>query len=185
MPLTVGGCNCTIGAGANIWQAREQAINQKTTNKRATDPVIDIECLLEARPSMGDYYSVIAHVVARLPSKTHEARHEVYERARTALRERLSNYDPALSATALANEQAALETAISRLEAGSLFGDMRRAPREAIAKYILVLLIGSAFLAGLTTLIRTERIYQSAVASQSAITGQPTFTSPPGREKSD
>ena len=86
---------------------------------------------------MADYYSLIARAVARLPSKTHEARHAIYERARTALRESLSNYDPALSDTALANEQAALETAISRLEANLSFGDMRRAPSEAIAKYIL------------------------------------------------
>ncbi len=134
---------------------------------------------------MADYYSVIAGAVSRLPSKTDEARYAIYERARTALRERLSNYDPALSDTALANERAALETAISRLEADLSFGDMRRAPREAIAKYILVLLLGSAFLAGLVTLIRTERIYRSPVASQSAITGQPTLASQPGREKSD
>jgi hypothetical protein len=134
---------------------------------------------------MGDYYSVIAHAVARLPSKTHEARHAIYERARTALRERLSNYDPALSDTALANEQAALDTAISRLEGDLSFSDVRRAPRKAIANYILVLLLGGAFLAGLVTLIRTERIYRSPAASQSAITGPPTFASQPGREKSD
>ena len=132
---------------------------------------------------MGDYYSVIAHAVARLPSKTHEARHAIYGCARTALRERLSNYDPALSDTALANEQAALETAISRLETNLSFGDMRRTSTEVIAKYILVLLLGSAFLAGLVTLIRTERIYRSPAVSQLAITGQPTFTSRPGGEK--
>jgi hypothetical protein len=129
---------------------------------------------------MADYYSVIAHAVARSPSKTHEARHAIYERARTALRKRLS-YDPALSDTALANEQAALETAISRLEADLSSGDLRRAPREAIAKYILVLLLGSAFLAGLVTLIRTDRIYRSPTVSQSAITGQPTFARQPSR----
>src|SRR3974377_794208 len=114
---------------------------------------------------MGDYYSVIAHAVARLPSKTHEARHAIYGCARTALRERLSNYDPALSETALANEEAALHTAISRLETNLSFGDMRRTSTEVIAKYILVLLLGSAFLAGLVTLIRTERIYRSPAVS--------------------
>jgi hypothetical protein len=134
---------------------------------------------------MADYYSVVARAVARLPSRTDEARHAIYERARTALRERLSNYDPALSDTALANEQAALETAISRLEAGLSFGDMRRAPRGAIARYILVLILGSAFLAGLVTLIRTERIDRFPAASQSVITGQPTLASQPGREKTD
>ena len=119
---------------------------------------------------MGDYYSVIAHAIACLPGKSYEARHGIYERARTALRERLSNYDPALSDTALANEQAALETAISRLEADLSFSDMGRAPREAIAKYIVVLILGcSAFLAGLLALIRTERIYPPPAAS--VITG--------------
>jgi len=35
--------------------------------------------------------------------------HAIYERARTALREALRNYDPPLSATVLANEQAVLD----------------------------------------------------------------------------
>jgi hypothetical protein len=134
---------------------------------------------------MGDYYSIIAHAVARLPSKTPEARHAIYDRARTAFLERLSDYQPALSDTALANEQGALETAISRLEADLSFGDMRQAPREAIAKYILVLLLGTSFLAGLVSLIRTERIYQSSAASQSVVSSQPTLASQPGREKSN
>jgi hypothetical protein len=134
---------------------------------------------------MADYYSVISRAVSRLPSKTHEARHAIYERARTALRERLSNYDPALSDTALANEQAALETAISRLEADLSFGDMRRGPREGITQYILVLILGSAFLAGLVTLLHTERFYRSLASSQSAISSQQTFASQPGRKKTD
>ena len=131
---------------------------------------------------MVDYYSVIAHAVARLHSRPHEARHAIYERAQTALRERLSNYDPALSDTALANEQAALEMAISRLEADLSFGDKRPVPRAPIAKYILVLLLGSAFLAGLVNLMRTERIYRSPAAS--ATIGQPNFASQPGRQNS-
>jgi len=132
---------------------------------------------------MGDYYSVIGHAVARLPSKSHEARHAVYERARTALRDRLSNYDPVLSDTTLANEAAALESAISRLEADLSLGDMRQSPSEGIAKYILVLLVGGVFLAGLVTLIRTERIYRPPAAlHHSAITGQPTFGSQAGRQ---
>jgi hypothetical protein len=130
---------------------------------------------------MGDYYLVISRAVARLPSKASEGREELYERARTALRERLSNYEPALSDAALANEQAALEKAISRMEAGFSFGDMRRAPKEAIVRYIAFLLLGSAFLAGLLTLIRTERIYPAG--PQSAITGQTSFASPLGEEK--
>jgi hypothetical protein len=92
---------------------------------------------------MGDYYCVIAHAVARLPGKSYEARHGIYERARTALRERLSNYGPALSDTTLANKQAALETAISRVEADLSFTYIYGASPKRIAKYIVVLLLGS------------------------------------------
>jgi hypothetical protein len=65
---------------------------------------------------MADYYSVIATAVSRLPSKTDDARRAIYDRARTALREALHNYDPPLSETELANEQAALDAAISTVE---------------------------------------------------------------------
>jgi hypothetical protein len=65
---------------------------------------------------MANYYSVIADAVCRLPSQTDEARHAIYERARTALRGALLKYDPPLSETELANEQAALEQAIRDLE---------------------------------------------------------------------
>ena len=64
------------------------------------------------RPSMTDYYSVIASAVSRLPSQTDEARCAIYDRARTALQEALRDYEPAL----LAKEQAALDDAIRTLE---------------------------------------------------------------------
>jgi hypothetical protein len=48
-------------------------------------------------------------------------------RARTALREALRNYDPPLSETELANEQAALDAAICTLE---VVTDIRRGARE-------------------------------------------------------
>ena len=63
-----------------------------------------------------DYYSVIALAVSRLPSKTDEARREIYERARTALQEGLRGLDPPLSETVIANEEAALDAAICTLE---------------------------------------------------------------------
>ncbi len=66
-----------------------------------------------SRPSMADYYSVIARAVSRLPSTTDEARHAIYERAR----------NPPFSETELATEQAALEVAISMVEVVS---DLRR-----------------------------------------------------------
>ena len=61
---------------------------------------------------MADYYSVIATAVSRLPSQTDEARHAIYDRARTALQDALRDYEPAL----LENEQAALNAVIRVLE---------------------------------------------------------------------
>ena len=74
---------------------------------------------------MADYYPVIARAVSRLPSKTDEARHAIYERARTALQENLRTHDPPLSPAELATEQFALEAAISRVET-----ELRRSARE-------------------------------------------------------
>jgi hypothetical protein len=120
---------------------------------------------------MADYYSVIARAVSRLPSKTDEARHAVYERVRTVFQETLRKSDPPLSGIELAKEKAALDTAISRVEADFSSSDMQSGAREQIARYIVFLITGVAFLAGLATVIRTERI-QSPAASQSSINGQ-------------
>ena len=65
---------------------------------------------------MDDYYSIIARAVSRLPSKTDEARHGIYERARTALQATLRTHDPPISEAELANAQLALEAAIRRVE---------------------------------------------------------------------
>ncbi len=65
---------------------------------------------------MANYYSVIACAVSRLPSKTHEARLAIYQRARTALLAALRDFDPPLSETELANEQSVLEMAIRVVE---------------------------------------------------------------------
>lgn len=65
---------------------------------------------------MADYYSVIVSAVSHLPSETDEARHAMYERARTAVQERLRTHDPPLSPAELATERFALEAAISRVE---------------------------------------------------------------------
>jgi len=69
-----------------------------------------------------DYYSVIARAISGLPSKTDEARHAIYERARTVLQKR---FDPPISETDLAIERFALEAAIQRVETESRFGDTR------------------------------------------------------------
>jgi len=82
---------------------------------------------------MADYYSVIARAVSRLPSKTDEARHAIYERARTALQETLRNYNLPPSETEIANAQAALDAAIGKVEVDFLMGEMRRGRREEAA----------------------------------------------------
>ena len=51
---------------------------------------------------MADYYSVIARAVSRLPTKTDEARHAIYDRARTAVQESLRTHDPPRSPAELA-----------------------------------------------------------------------------------
>jgi hypothetical protein len=76
---------------------------------------------------MADYYSLVARAVSRLPCNTGEARHAIYEQARTALREALSNNDPPFSEPELANEQAALDACIRVLEVVS---DLRGIARD-------------------------------------------------------
>ncbi|MFY9840902.1 MAG: hypothetical protein WAK55_31420, partial [Xanthobacteraceae bacterium] len=79
---------------------------------------------------MADYYSLIAGAVYRLPSQTDEARHALYEHARTALQERLRALHPPISAAELGNEEARLEAAISRVESELLFSIMQRFASE-------------------------------------------------------
>ena len=79
---------------------------------------------------MADYYSVISSAVSNLPSKTIEARWELYDRACDALQAKLLALDPPISEDELANEQFALETAIRRVEEDLLLDIMRRFVKE-------------------------------------------------------
>jgi hypothetical protein len=54
---------------------------------------------------MADYYSVIANTISRSSSQTEEARRAIYERARTALREALRDYEPPLLANELRSKR--------------------------------------------------------------------------------
>ena len=80
---------------------------------------------------MADYHSIIARAVSHLPITSDEARHAIYEQARTALHERLGN-DPQIS-DALVNEHYRLEVAIYTVEEDLLLSDMRRFVREETA----------------------------------------------------
>jgi hypothetical protein len=75
---------------------------------------------------MADYYSLIAGAVSRLPGQTDEARHALYDHARTILQERLHTLDPPISAAELGNEEVGLEAAISIVESELLFSVMQR-----------------------------------------------------------
>ena len=77
---------------------------------------------------MTDYYSVIGCAVSRLPCNSDEARHAIYERARTALRQTLGTLDPAV----LANEEAALDAAIAAVETDLLFSVMQGFVKEEV-----------------------------------------------------
>ena len=81
---------------------------------------------------MADYCSIIARAVSRLPSTSDEARHAIYEQARTALYERLGN-DPQISNAELLTEHDSLEAAIHRVEEDLLLSAMRRFVTEETA----------------------------------------------------
>ena len=76
---------------------------------------------------MTDYYSLMSLAVSRLPSKTDQARHGIYERARIALQETLRTLHPPISETEIANEQAVLDAAICTLE---VISDIRGGTEE-------------------------------------------------------
>lgn len=67
---------------------------------------------------MADYYPLLAKALANLPTRTAStARRAIYERARKALIGQLRSIQPAMAEGDIANEDAALDKAIARLEA--------------------------------------------------------------------
>ncbi len=66
---------------------------------------------------MADYFSVIKRTIDTLEPNTREARRALYERARTALLDRLQAAEPRLPMSVFEAEQASLEAAIERVEA--------------------------------------------------------------------
>ena len=66
---------------------------------------------------MADYYSVLARAVVNLETEDGAAREELYQRARSIIVAELRTHNPKISALTITREQAALETAIRRLEA--------------------------------------------------------------------
>jgi hypothetical protein len=68
------------------------------------------------RRSIDDYHSLLARAVSLLESDTTEARLQVYERARTALKAEFGKLDPALSDADFFEEPLKLDVAIYNLE---------------------------------------------------------------------
>ena len=81
---------------------------------------------------MTDYYSLMSLAVSRLPSKTDEARHGIYERARIALQETLRTLHPPISETEIANEQAVLDAAILHSGSGQRYTSWHKMRRRVV-----------------------------------------------------
>ena len=65
---------------------------------------------------MAEYYPLLAKAVANLKDSTADSRRSIYERARKALLNQLRNVDPPIAPEHIAREEAALDSAIARLE---------------------------------------------------------------------
>lgn len=66
---------------------------------------------------MAEYYPLLAKAVSALDMDATEARHAIYDRARTALRGQLRSVAPPLADTHIESEARALDLAIARIEA--------------------------------------------------------------------
>ncbi len=69
---------------------------------------------------MAEYYPLLSRAISNLGTTNADTRRAIYDRARLALNKQLGNIQPPLEPSALARESAALETAISQLEAEQL-----------------------------------------------------------------
>jgi hypothetical protein len=103
---------------------------------------------------MSDYYSLIAGTVSRLPSKNDEAGHALYERARTALQERLHTLDPPISVAELGDEETRLEAAISRVESELLLSIMQRFASEEATRDTSLVSAVTAFVGSVVDKLR-------------------------------
>jgi hypothetical protein len=82
---------------------------------------------------MADYYPVLARAVAGLAHNDAQARRDLYARARTVVAEQLRGRTPQSPAREATREQAALETAIRRIEAEARAGQSQTLKKPAAA----------------------------------------------------
>ena len=83
---------------------------------------------------MADYYPILARAVSRLATNNAQARHEVYEHARTILVAQLGSQNPKASALNIMSERVALKGAILRVETKS--PSIRGTSSETLADYV-------------------------------------------------
>jgi hypothetical protein len=83
---------------------------------------------------MADYYPILARAVSRLATNNAQARHEVYEHARTILVAQLGSQNSKASALNIMSERVALEGAILRVETES--PSIRGTSSETLADYV-------------------------------------------------
>jgi hypothetical protein len=84
--------------------------------------------------AMADYHPILARAVSRLATNNAQARHELYEHARTILVAQLRSQDPKASDLNIMSEQVALEGAILRVETES--PSVRSTSSSALADYV-------------------------------------------------
>jgi hypothetical protein len=92
---------------------------------------------------MADYYPVLARAVSGLSNSDAKARQELYARARTIVIEHMRNQNRQESAPETRREQAALESAIRRVEAET-FSQARVSKDTSLGKILQALQVGEA-----------------------------------------
>jgi hypothetical protein len=76
---------------------------------------------------MADYYPALARAVLKLENNNVQARQELYERARAVIVAELSKQNSKITDPVIVREQAALETAICRIEREALSDQAKQA----------------------------------------------------------
>jgi hypothetical protein len=90
--------------------------------------------LIKGQVAMADFYAILARAVSRLTIDNHQARQELYDRARMILDTQLSRQVPQLNAPDIMRARIALEMAIVRVDAESPCA--HETGQVAIASYV-------------------------------------------------
>lgn len=91
------------------------------------------EAVRVGRPPMADYYPILARAISNLPHDDAQGRRDLYARARTIVAEELRGRAAQGSTREAMREQAALETAIRRVEADARSSQSRTLKKPVAA----------------------------------------------------